>query len=72
MLPRGVGLIMWGLVCFLSMVTGAINHLFPPEQGLQSQQDHSHCCRRDQFLGCCTKGWFVCAAGMHFVHVFIT
>lgn len=31
---------MWGLVCFLSMVTGAINHLFPPEQGVQSQQGH--------------------------------
>lgn len=31
---------MWGLVCFLGMVTGAISHLFPAQLGLQSQQGH--------------------------------
>lgn len=31
---------MWGVVCCLSVVTGAVNHPFPAQLGLQSQQGH--------------------------------
>lgn len=64
---------MWGLVCFLSMVTGAISHLFPAQLGLQRQQGH----RVTAAEG--TSSWDAAQAdGFHvreecvFVHIFIT